>query len=108
MVQKNHGHIVSVNSVLGLMGLAGTSDYCASKFGAVGLHEALALELQRDGKDGVKITVVHPYQTDTEMFAGTRPRFVSIVLVYFIYLLFYFIYYYTFCAHLLSNHIKDL
>jgi all-trans-retinol dehydrogenase (NAD+) len=41
MLDANHGHIVTIASGAGLTGAAGLVDYCASKFAAVGLHEAL-------------------------------------------------------------------
>jgi len=74
MLANNHGHIVSINSVLGLMGAGGATEYCASKFGALGLHEALCFEVARAGKNGVFLTTVHPYQIDTDMFAGVTTR----------------------------------
>jgi len=74
MLANNHGHIVSINSLLGLMGLAGATEYCASKFGALGLHEALSQEVARERKSGVFLTSVHPYQVDTSMFAGVKTR----------------------------------
>jgi len=76
MLAKNHGHIVSVNSVLGLMGINGATDYCASKFGALGLHEALSFEVARAGKDGVFLTTVHPFHVNTDLFAGLTTRLV--------------------------------
>ena len=36
MIKKNSGHIVTVASAAGLVGVSGLADYCASKFGAVG------------------------------------------------------------------------
>jgi len=84
MSECNHGHIVSINSMLGLMGLGGASDYCASKFGVHGFHESLRMELARDDLDGVKVTTIHPYLIDTDMFGGVQSRyrslFTSIVL----------------------------
>jgi all-trans-retinol dehydrogenase (NAD+) len=41
MVEKNHGHIVTIASAAGFVGASGLVDYCSSKFAAVGLHEAL-------------------------------------------------------------------
>jgi len=74
MLANNHGHIVSINSMLGLMGAGSVAEYCASKFGALGLHEALCVEVARAGKSGVFLTTVHPYQIDTDMFAGVTTR----------------------------------
>lgn len=34
MMEKNHGHIVSLASIAGLIGAYQLTDYCASKFAA--------------------------------------------------------------------------
>ena len=34
MLEKNHGHIVSLASIAGVVGAYQLTDYCASKFGA--------------------------------------------------------------------------
>ena len=36
MIKRNSGHIVTLASAAGLVGVSGLADYCASKFGAVG------------------------------------------------------------------------
>jgi short-subunit dehydrogenase len=41
MLEKNHGHIVTIASAAGLAGVPYLVDYCSSKYAAVGLHEAL-------------------------------------------------------------------
>jgi all-trans-retinol dehydrogenase (NAD+) len=41
MLEKNHGHIVTIASIAGFIGVSGLVDYCSSKFAAVGLHETL-------------------------------------------------------------------
>ncbi|XP_047438828.1 retinol dehydrogenase 10-A [Mugil cephalus] len=74
MKEQNHGHIVTVASVLGLFSTACVEDYCASKFAAVGFHESLAHELLADEVDGVKTTLVCPYIVDTGMFEGCKIR----------------------------------
>ncbi|RXN17488.1 epidermal retinol dehydrogenase 2-like protein [Labeo rohita] len=70
MTNKNHGHLVSVASSAGLIGVNGLADYCASKFAAVGFAESMALELIAAGKEGVKTTIVCPYFINTGMFDG--------------------------------------
>lgn len=75
MIQKNHGHIVTVASGAGLMGIHKLADYCASKFGAVGFAESLMAELYTLGKNGVKSTLVCPYFISTGMFDGVQSRF---------------------------------
>jgi len=75
MINKNHGHIVTVASGAGLVGIHKLADYCASKFGAVGFAESLMSELYCLGKDGVKSTLVCPYFISTGMFEGVQSRF---------------------------------
>ncbi|KAE9418565.1 hypothetical protein Angca_009868, partial [Angiostrongylus cantonensis] len=74
MIQKNHGHIVTIASIAGKAGVSGLVDYCASKHGAVGFHESLTAELDARGSTGVKTTVVCPYYIDTGMFDGVETK----------------------------------
>lgn len=63
MRERGHGHIVNIASVGGLVGNPGSSFYAATKFGVVGLSEALSKEV---GALGIKVTVVEPgpFRTD--------------------------------------------
>lgn len=70
MISKNEGHLVSIASIAGQQGCSQMSDYCASKFAAVGLEESLRLELLCDGYTGIKSSVVLPFFVNTGMFAG--------------------------------------
>lgn len=70
MQSSNHGHIVSIASLAGHVGINRLTDYCGSKFGAVGFNEALALELYQDGYTGIHTTTVCPYFINTGMFNG--------------------------------------
>lgn len=79
MMEKNHGHIVSVASIAGLVGAYQLTDYCSSKFAAVGLEEALRLELNCDGYDGIHSTVVCPYYISTGLFAGIGRSLIPIL-----------------------------
>ena len=45
MVKRDKGHIVTIASIAGLLGVAGLSDYCGSKYAAVGLDESVRMEL---------------------------------------------------------------
>ncbi|KAL6729237.1 hypothetical protein Aduo_000311 [Ancylostoma duodenale] len=74
MLESNHGHVVTVASIAGKVGVSGLVDYCASKHGAIGFHESLTAELDALGKDGVKTTVVCPYYIDTGMFDGVQTK----------------------------------
>jgi len=74
MIAANSGHVVTIASAAGIVGVAGLVDYCASKWAAVGFDESLRMELRR-AAPGVKTTVVCPYFIDTGMFHGVRSRF---------------------------------
>lgn len=74
MIANNHGHLVSIASTAGLIGVSGLADYCASKFAAVGFAESVGLELLATGKDGVKTTIVCPYFISTGMFDGCQTK----------------------------------
>ena len=73
MLRKNHGHIVTVASVAGLVGVNGLADYCASKFGAVGFDESLRMELNQLKTD-VRTTCICPYYINTGMFDGVHSK----------------------------------
>ena len=72
MVSQDRGHLVSIASLAGLGGAPKLTDYCASKFAAVGLEESLRLELKTKGNWGVHSTVVCPFYIDTGMFKGVN------------------------------------
>ncbi|MDR2049280.1 MAG: SDR family oxidoreductase [Treponema sp.] len=74
MMERNSGHIVTIASAAGLIGVKGLSDYCAGKFAAVGFDESLRMEL-RHTKSNIATTVVCPYFIDTGMFKGVKTRF---------------------------------
>jgi all-trans-retinol dehydrogenase (NAD+) len=74
MMERNSGHIVTIASAAGLIGVKGLADYCAGKFAAVGFDESLRMEL-RKAKSKVTTTVVCSYFIDTGMFKGVKTRF---------------------------------
>ncbi|KAJ1369675.1 Protein dhs-3 [Parelaphostrongylus tenuis] len=79
MIDANHGHIVTIASIAGKVGVCGLVDYCASKHGAIGFHESLTAELDACGNTGVKTTVVCPYYIDTGMFDGVETKSPSLL-----------------------------
>jgi len=81
MLDRNHGHIVTVSSAAGTMGVAGLVDYCASKFAAVGISESLRVELRKLGKTGVTSLCVCPYYIKTGMFEGVKTYSVFLPLL---------------------------
>src|SRR5690606_383875 len=75
MVATNSGHIVTIASAGGLIGVPKMTDYSASKFAAIGFDDALRVELKRMGHNGIRTTVVCPYYINTGMFTGVKTRF---------------------------------
>lgn len=70
MMEHNRGHIVTIASLAGTVGVNKLTDYCASKYAAVGLDASLRLELATNGYSKIKTTVVCPWFIDTGMFSG--------------------------------------
>lgn len=68
MVEQNHGVIVNVSSILGHVGIAGRSAYCASKSGLRGLTQALAVEW---AEHGVRVLSVDPGYVATPILQQT-------------------------------------
>ena len=74
MLERDSGHLVTVASAAGIAGTAKLTDYCSSKFAAVGFDESLRLELKQQASN-VVTTVVCPFYADTGMFDGVKTRF---------------------------------
>jgi len=74
MIERNSGHIVTISSSAGIIGVKGLSDYCAAKFAAFGFDESLRMELLRM-KSAIKTTIVCPFFINTGMFEGVKTRF---------------------------------
>ena len=56
-------------------------DYCSSKFAAVGIDDALKVELKVQGHDDyIKTTVVCPYYISTGMFAGVQSKIIPSIV----------------------------
>lgn len=69
MVKQGHGHIINTASIEGLIPLPGTVSYVASKYGVVGMSNALRIE----GADlGVKVSVVCPGYIKTPIFHTSK------------------------------------
>lgn len=58
------GHLVNISSVFGLVPYQRTAAYCASKYGLVGMSEAIRAEY---GRQGLGVTMVCPGFVDTPM-----------------------------------------
>jgi NAD(P)-dependent dehydrogenase (short-subunit alcohol dehydrogenase family) len=69
MRARGHGHLVNVASAAGKGGFPGVVTYCSTKFGVVGLSEALHHELHGSGVD---VSVVMPAIVRTELTDGVK------------------------------------
>ena len=70
MRARGRGHIVTVGSIADRQAFPGNAAYAASKFGARGLHEVLAMELTGTG---VRATLVSPGAVDTSLWDAVDP-----------------------------------
>jgi NAD(P)-dependent dehydrogenase (short-subunit alcohol dehydrogenase family) len=67
MIARGHGHVVNVASMAGKAHVPGLAVYNATKYGVVGLSEAVRDEL--DGT-GVTLTAILPTAVKTELISG--------------------------------------
>ncbi|XP_015369346.1 PREDICTED: estradiol 17-beta-dehydrogenase 11-like [Diuraphis noxia] len=79
MVENNHGHVIALSSMCGVIGLPNVVPYCASKFAVRGLMEALYEELRvgdtKNNKSEIKFTTVYPIMVNTGLVKKPRNRF---------------------------------
>jgi len=69
LIRSNSGHVITVSSVLGEIGVAQLADYCASKAALISLHESLRYELdKRYNAPKVRTTLVVPGHVSTSLF----------------------------------------
>jgi 3-oxoacyl-[acyl-carrier protein] reductase len=67
MIRAKFGRILSISSVAGVMGQAGSANYAASKAGLIGMTKSVAREM---GKKGVTANCVAPGFILTDMTSG--------------------------------------
>jgi 3-oxoacyl-[acyl-carrier protein] reductase len=65
-MKNKKGCIVNMTSVSGSVGIAGQTNYCASKAGIIGMTRALAKEV---GRMGIPVNCVAPGFIETDMTA---------------------------------------
>jgi 3-oxoacyl-[acyl-carrier protein] reductase len=64
MMKARSGRIISIASVVGVMGNSGQVNYSAAKAGMIGFSKSLAREI---GSRGITVNVVAPGFIDTDM-----------------------------------------
>lgn len=86
MIEHNNGHIVTIASMAGHVGVAKLVDYCSSKAAACGFDEALRLELEVRGIKGVHTSLICPYFIrSTGMFEEVNSRWESTFICLFLF-----------------------
>ncbi|XP_013177254.1 PREDICTED: estradiol 17-beta-dehydrogenase 11-like [Papilio xuthus] len=83
MMETNHGHIVAMSSMAGVVGLRNLVPYCGTKYAVRGLMEALHEELREDKRDfsGIKLTTICPYIVDTGLCKNPKIKYPSLMKI---------------------------
>ena len=79
MAPARSGAIINISSVVGFKGYVDQSAYAASKHAVVGMTKSLVAEAQ---PYNVRVCMIHPGGTDTELVADARPDLDRSVLMY--------------------------
>ena len=67
MVKRRYGRIINITSVIGVAGMAGQSNYSASKAAIIGMSKSLAQEV---GSRSITVNCIAPGFIETNMTAG--------------------------------------
>lgn len=69
MLPRRYGHIINIASMAGEASVPGLATYCGSKAAVIAFTDAVRLEHRTSG---VKVSLVLPTFTNTDLVAGTR------------------------------------
>jgi len=75
LTSRGWGRIVNISSDVGKRGEANLAHYCASKFGVIGLTQALGVELARTG---VTVNAICPAIMNTDMMRQIAKEFATL------------------------------
>ncbi len=73
LIASPRGHLVTIASASGFVGLPNGATYAASKWAAIGFAESIRAELKHLGHRHVDSTIVCPTYIATGMFEGAKP-----------------------------------
>jgi 3-oxoacyl-[acyl-carrier protein] reductase len=76
-IKQRSGRVISIASVIGLVGNAGQSNYAASKAGLIGFSKSLAKEM---ASRNVTVNVVAPGFIETDMTAGLKDELKTAIM----------------------------
>ena len=79
MMKQRYGKIVSISSIIGIMGNAGQANYAASKAGIIGITKSVAKEL---ASRNVNVNAIAPGFIETDMTAKLPENVKSQMLSY--------------------------
>lgn len=71
MFEQYSGVIINISSILGVFGIPGMEDYCASKSALIGFTQSLAAEVARFG---IRVNCISPGMIDTKMSKGAQTQ----------------------------------
>ena len=73
LIASPRGHLVTIASASGFVGLPNGASYASSKWAAIGFAESIRAEMKHLGHKHVDSTIVCPTYINTGMFEGAKP-----------------------------------